>query len=63
MKKKLKGLKPTTKADQDKLGLFFAREGSNVANHFLPGLEMEKQPCSFFCMKGKKCSKLHVECM
>ncbi len=61
-KKKSKGLKPTAKADQEKLGLFYAKEGSNINDHFPLGLEMDKQPCSFFTMKGKKCSKSRVEC-
>lgn len=61
-KKKSKGLKPTAKADQEKLGLFYAKEGTNITDHFPPGLEMDKQPCFFFCMKGKKCNKSRVEC-
>lgn len=43
-KKKSKGLKPTAKVNHEKHGLFFAKEGSNVANHFPPSLEMDKQP-------------------
>lgn len=61
-KKKSKGLKPTGKADQEKLGLFIAKDGANITEFFPPGLEMEKQPCAFFCVKGKKCNKSRIEC-